>query len=193
MSDSAYGDLKVIRFEVTGVGSGLLMHNPAGMSEPASDKVGPKVIPTPEVEAERGVYRMASGQLYLPATHFRASIIGAASGQKIGKKSAPVIFSAGLFTLEEECPLYDPEDAAPLRDYEIDIRRAVVQKQGIRRARPLLKRWATEVIFQYEPLLLSPENIKSVFNLAGAIVGVGDYRPAKKGPFGRYSVEQIKS
>jgi hypothetical protein len=191
MADS-YGDLKIVRFEVTGMeGAGLLMHNPAGMSQRKEGGIGPKVIPTPEVEAEAGCYRMPSGQLYLPTTHFRAAILLAAAGQKIEKKSAKLILSAGLFAVEEYAPLIDPKTGNPLRDYEIDIRRAVVQKQGISRARPKVPNWQALVAFQYEPMLVNPGIIMKVFDLAGAIIGVGDFRVARGGPFGRFSVELI--
>lgn len=188
------GGLQLVAYELTGVaGSGLLLHNPAGMSRaPEEATIGRKIIPTPEEEAEAGAYRMPSGQLYLPSIHVRAAILGAASGMKIEKKPARQILSAGLFTLSEYCPLFDPETGDALKEYEIDIRRAVVQRQGIRRARPKLPRWACEIEFQFDTLLLNPKIIKDVLDLAGRIVGVGDYRPSKGGPFGRFMAEQIK-
>jgi hypothetical protein len=190
---SHYGDLRLVRFEVTGVhGAGLLMHNPAGMARRKETGIGPKVIPSPEEEAEAGCYRLPSGQLYLPTTHFRSAILAAAAGQKIEKKAARLILSAALFAIEESAPLYHPETGHPLREYEIDIRRAVVQRQGISRSRPKLPQWATTVEFQYEPMLLNPEMIQQVFDLAGAIIGVGDFRPSKSGPFGRFSVDLVK-
>jgi hypothetical protein len=190
---SQYGDLKQITFEVRGIeGSSLLMHSPAGMSKRRDTGIGPKVIPTPEEEAEAGCYRLPSGQLYLPMTHFRGSILGAASGQKINKKSAKTHFAGGLFALELHAPLYHPETGAALKEYEIDIQRAVVMRAGVSRARACLPQWAALIRFQYEPLLLTPEIIETTLQLAGAIVGVGDYRPQKGGPYGRYVCELSK-
>jgi hypothetical protein len=186
-----FGDLQYIRFKVTGE-SALLMNSPAKMKIP-SRGISTKRIPLPDEEAESGCYRLPSGQLYLPSTHFYGTILLGASGQKIGKKAAAQIIAAGLFQVEECFPLYDPENGKPIKDYEIDTRRAVVQRAAVMRSRPKVPKWETIVSFQYEPLLLCEETIFSTLALAGRVVGVGDYRPAKKGPFGRFSVELIKN
>jgi hypothetical protein len=184
-----FGDLKPVVFKVTGQ-SAVLMNSP-GKMKVHSRGIGLKTIPTPEEEAESGAYRMPSGQLYLPSTHFFGAILLAASGQKIGKKSAPQILAAGLFQEEELFPLCCPQTGQPIRDYEIDTRRAVVQRAAVMRSRAKIPAWQATIRFMYEPLLINPEIIESTLTLAGRVVGVGDYRPAKKGPFGRFGVIRI--
>jgi hypothetical protein len=184
---SQFGNLKTVTFEVAGV-SALLMNNPSSMINGASQGLGKKSIPTPEEEAAAKVYKLGSGQLFLPSIMFRSSILAAASGLRIGKKPAKQILAAALFVASETCPLFHPKTGTEITDYEIDVRRAVVQRAAVCRARPLVKEWFTTVEFWLEPELLEAAVVKDIFELAGAIVGIGDYRPQKTGPFGRYTV-----
>lgn len=185
--------MELIRFRVTGI-SPLLMHNPQGMAQ-RSNGLGKKTIPTPEDEAEASAYRMDDGQLYLPTTGLRAAMIDGLAGRRIGKLAAGRVLGSSLFVLDERTPLVDPSASTPLRDYTIDVRRVVVQKQGILRARAKVDAWACEPVFEYEPDFLAPAVITEALNLGGKLVGVGDYRPkcpvGKGGPFGRFTAELL--
>jgi hypothetical protein len=190
-----------LRFQVTGI-SPLLLHNPAGMQQASAPGIKVKRIPTPEEEAEASTYRLEGGQLYLQSIALRSALIAASKGRKIGKTAAAQVFSAALFTLAEACPLTLPDGtllagkAGEPHGYVIDMRRAVVQNNGVTRCRPKLPEWQCQVAFEYDPDFLTPNVIEEAFSLAGRIVGVGDYRPrAPKGgaggPFGRFRVERV--
>ena len=180
--------LKTYRFRVVGV-SPLLMHNPASMAN--SGEARRKTIPTPEEEAEAGCYRDSDGMLVFPSVAFRNAVLKAAGGLKIGRKTLRSILSH-IRMDAEYVRLVDPETGEPLRDYDIDIRRAVVQRQGVHRARPRLDRWAAELGFVVETEIV-PQNIEEilakVLNEAGYTVGVGDYRLEKNGWFGMFDVQ----
>lgn len=182
-----------INFEVSGLAPGLLMHSPAAMrgGNGGPAKPGVKHIPSPEDEAEAGCYRMPSGQLYIPTTAFRSSIMGGLSQMKMGKLSARQVFASSLYLLDDTCPLFKPETLEPIKEYEIDARRAVVQRQGITRCRPHVPVWYTRVTFEFDDELMNPEAILDAFTRAGKVVGVLDYRPQKGGPFGRYTVSRV--
>ena len=70
--------------------------------------------------------------------------------------------------------------------------RAVVQKNGILRSRPIIPVWAVDVIFEIDDDFIVPSQVLSLMNDAGRIAGVGDWRPAKKGRYGRYKVIETK-
>lgn len=179
-----------VTYRVTGT-SPLLMHSPASMSKAKDGGPKAKHIPTPEEEAEAGAYRMADRQLYFPATGFRSSLVSGGKGRKIGKSFATTLLAATVFETTIAVPLIDPTTKEPLFDFLIDTRRAVVQRQGISRSRPLLGEWEGLVEFEYDTDFLKVDWISEVFEVAGKIVGVGDYRPEKRGRFGRYSVELV--
>lgn len=181
--------MKTCSFTVTGKRP-LLMHNAAGMN---TSEQSPKRsnIPTPGDEAERSTYRLPSGQLFLKSEAFRGSLLKAVTGYKIKKTSAKVVFAAGVFLLDEECPLVDPATGEPLTDYLIDTRRAVVQGNGVSRSRARINSWRTVVRMEYDEEILTPEIILQFFERAGQFVGVGDQRPGAPktpGQFGTYEV-----
>jgi len=176
----------------------LMMHNPAGMGGGGgTQKVGKKEIPTPEVEAEAGAYRLPDGRLYLKSEMFHGSALKACSGMKIGpargrKYAAKPILAAALQYPETEVVLHDPEGGAALTSYVVDVRRAVVQQNGVLRARPRLDRWECHLRIIYDDDLLTAENLVYIFSEAGKRIGVGDQRPGAPktpGPFGTYMVE----
>lgn len=185
--------MKVIKVKVTGL-SALLCHNPAGMQSGAIKGVGAKKIPTPEEEAKAGLYIAADGNFYIHGESFRSSVIGrggSASGRKIGKRSAISCVSAGFFILTEQAVLLDPKTMKPLRTYEIDSRRAVIQGNGVVRSRPKFPDWATVFTAEVDEDFVTVQIVMELLNIAGKVSGVGDFRPQCKGMFGRYAAELL--
>jgi hypothetical protein len=176
-------------FKITGL-TPLLQNNPKSMGGNGGIKT--KKHPAPEEDAENKVYRMDDGQIYIPSISFRSSVIaprGGATAQRIGKSAAGTIFSAGVMNADEFCRLYHPETSKPIHDYEIDIRRVVVQKNGILRARPKIPEWGCDLPLEIDDNFLSIDDVLELLNRAGKIAGVGDYRPQSKGIFGRFKAE----
>lgn len=178
-----------------GIAPGLLMHSGASMALAAAwaakESSGrKKVIPEHDVEAEWGVYRNRAGDLVLPAPNFQRALVEAGKAFRSPTRkmatmtrevAAGVIIPAGV----ESYVLVDP-DGVPIREYEVDVRRANVQRQSIMRARPLVREWGLEARLWLDPLVVSPEVVLRVMMLAGRTIGLGDYRPERSGPFGRY-------
>jgi hypothetical protein len=104
---------------------------------------------------------------------------------------------------EPEVPLWRAATDKPItddqEDYEIYLKRVVVQGSGIMRARPLIRNlseedggpWYCTVEFEYDADTISEPEIAMIVNQAGKFPGVADYRPGKGGPFGRYRVESV--
>jgi len=174
--------MQLVVIEVEGV-SPLLLHNPAGM-RPASDSLGRKNIPDVEVEAEAGTYRLPDGQLALPTPAFRSCLVSGGKGRRFGKTAATTIIKGAVFAADEFTPLCDP-DGTPAHTFDIDMRRAVVQRAAIVRARPKLAKWAATVRFEIDDEFISEQQVREVLAIGGRTIGVGDYRPEKAGPFGR--------
>lgn len=182
---------KIVVFKITGL-SPLLTHNPASMKQSNSGKLGQKNIPTREEEAAAGCYKNEDGTFYIPSESFRQSIVGAgggASGRRIGKKSASSIVCAGVFTTEVSCTLLSIDTDKPIKKYEIHTCRAVVQRQGVLRSRPMFKDWGCKLPLEIDEDFITPEIVLELLNISGKIAGVGDFRPQRKGTFGRYKAE----
>lgn len=177
---------KTISITVVGK-SPLLTHNPASTGAPKKEGKGSR-IPTPEDEAEAGCYRLEDGTLAIPGIGPRNAIIAAAGDYKKarGKGSMRGVLSH-IVVLEELIPL-KRLDGSPIKDYVIDSRRAVVQRQGIIRSRPRFNEWSATFTVEYDEALISdPQIIVEIANDAGQRIGIGDYRPAKTGWFGRFT------
>ena len=204
----------VIRLGVEGVGQGLLMHNPAGMAVAAAEAEGKpparggKKIPKQAIEAAGGLYILkGSDQLYAADDWFReASLISSKEFRdktRRGNATYMQRFGASVFLANEGSPLVRAGTGQPVTsdpaDWELYLKRAVVQGQGIVRARPLIRNlppaeggpWACTVEFEYDTDTITPAEIAMIVNQAGKFPGVGDYRPGKKGPFGRYQLVSV--
>lgn len=177
--------------------SPLLTHNPASMKKPGKGRaeLGGQTIPLPEVEAEAGLY-INEGRMCFPGIGVRNAIVRAASawgipgGKKKDKLSSII---AHIIVKEEWIPILETA-GKPVKNYSIDSRRAVVQRQGIIRSRPRFEDWRLDFTVIYDDEILGweestiRETIEKVLNDAGKRIGIGDYRPSNKGWFGRFEV-----
>lgn len=177
--------MEVIEYPIEHI-SPLLQHNPASMHT-MSEVMAKKKIPTPEEEATAGVYRLPTGQLYMPNDAFRSALVRAGSGRKLGKTFVTTIVKGAVFSATDAVPLTHP-DGTPITTWDIDVRRALIGKAGVLRARPRIEKWAAVVPFEIDTEMISPALVEELLNLAGRLIGVGDYRPEKSGPFGRFRV-----
>jgi hypothetical protein len=186
------GSVKISRITIVVDGrTPLLTHNPQSMGDVKAPGKESR-IPTPEVEAEAGCYRLAEGTLCIKGDSFRGALLGAAGAWK--KKGKATMKSAlSHVTVTEELIALKHKDGTPITSYEIDSRRAMVQKNGIIRNRPKFSDWSCELSIEYDPALVSdPRIICDILNDAGARMGVGDYRPSKNGWFGRFTVRSYR-
>ncbi|HEY4740396.1 MAG TPA: hypothetical protein VIH76_07370 [Candidatus Acidoferrales bacterium] len=174
--------MKVIKARIKGVGLGILLHNPAGMGQ----SNGKKVIPTPEQEAAAGCYWTEDEtSVAIPSWNLSRALVRAAALYKDGKVAMSRIV-AGSVAVEPAMLSFGTNE------YAIDTRRAVVQRQGILRSRPLLTNWLLDF-----DLLVSEEDVspkafpmlRAICEDAGRRVGIGDFRIEKNGPFGKFVVE----
>jgi len=168
------------------------MHNPISMlteSKRVKATRGKEYDPT--IEAEKAAYRLKSsnafpkGELYVPSQAIAGCMINSASFSKVGRRSASQYVAAGMRIVPFEIPL-------GTENYEIDVRSAVVQRQRIVRWRPLVKEWILNFTILYNPEIISANVLKEILQRAGMIVGILDYRPEKKGPFGTFTVLKLE-
>lgn len=163
----------------------LLMHSPTGLG---AEKGARGVIPSPEEQAETALYRDGNGKIVVPARCIEGSIVKAGAGKTAGgqgKKTYKNFILAGVQVMPEEVPLiYEG-------DFIIDKRRAVIMRQGIIRCRPRFNKWALEFdIRVIDAYLLGHGQdtmLKSIFEDAGSLVGLLDFRPR----FGRFEVTKF--
>jgi len=170
----------------------MLMSNPAGMGKAAAPG-NRKVIPTREEEAEERAYKFPNGTLGFPAVGVRNSILGGAKGLRHGKLALGPVLSGAILPTDNRFPFID-EDGNFVKDYIIDTQRVVIGKAGIMRSRPMLEKgWLLTCTFNYNREVgVNPEVVELATKNAGLIVGIGDYRIAKTGPYGGFAVRELE-
>lgn len=187
---------KIVKIRIVGI-SPLLMNNPAKMVKNNANndalKAGKKVY-VPEEEAKAAAYINGDGQFYIHASSFKASIInpgGGASGRKIGKYGAASRVVAGMLVVSDQAIICDPKSHKPAKGYSIDERRGVRNKAGIIIWRPRFEEWETTITVEVDEDFVTVPQLIELLNLSGKVAGVGDFRPQKRGPFGRYTAELV--
>lgn len=177
--------MKKIEVEIKG-DTPLLMNSPKSMLEPkeAVRKTTKKY--EPKEEAEKVAYRTEKGELYVPNTAIKGSIINASAWKKAGKIALRPLIAAGIRIPQQEILL-------GTKKYEIDLRTVVIQRSRVIKARPMIKDWKLNFEILYnDQLIADPQIIKEVLVEAGERVGILDFRPQKLGEFGTFSVTKFK-
>ena len=140
-----------------------------------------------EDDVESYVWRNEKGHLCIPGEYVRQSIIHAAKYKqdpRSPRKSAMDLFKAGVVSLTDYASLGKKD-----WDY-LDTRRVTVQRAGINRTRPAMKKgWTAEFTLQVlTPEYIDPTLFQDVLGTAGRLVGVGDFRPT----YGRFNVVKFE-
>lgn len=143
---------------------------------------------TPREQAERTAYRdVASGDLYLPGPNIFAALVEAGKFHKLGKNKVTTqkssLVPAGILVEELMVPL-------GTKDFEVDSRRVRIPSTGgcVMRHRARLDRWTAAFTIDLDESVFSPDFVRILVDDAGKKIGIGDYRPASRGPFGRFTV-----
>lgn len=141
-----------------------------------------KERPSPEDDAADRLYQNENGP-YFPAENLRQSIIAAASRTKIGRRSATTDVAAALFVTPFAMPV--------IGEWHVDSRPVVIPatRGRILRHRPMFDEWTIELTIQVETELIDAATVRRILDDAGNYVGIGDFRPARKGPYGRFRVD----
>jgi len=73
----------------------------------------------------------------------------------------------------------------------IDKRRGVLKANGVAVAiiRPKIMNWEIDVTLEFDQDEINESKVRAVVEAAGKFAGLGDFRPACKGPFGRFTVK----
>jgi hypothetical protein len=144
-------------------------------------------LPSDE-QAKTAEYRNPDGMLYVPGIAVQRCLIAAATYTK-GKGRASLQKSVAA------CVLISPEYCVlDVQEYLVDGRPVVIPatKGRIVRFRPRFDNWSISFTILYDSELLKESEMREVVDNAGSRVGLLDFRPERKGPFGRFIVTSWK-
>ena len=169
--------------------SPLLMNRPSTMiGDISKDKKSFKN--EPEEMANSKLYINPKGKLYQPSTHLYGSLIEAGKHKKVVGKGKATYSKIVGYAIQIE-PF---EIEHQIQDWEIFSILAVNPNTKGRYLlhRPRLKEWKLNFEVTFDESEIAPVIMRELFDIAGKIAGIGDWRPAKKGFHGKFNVVHWK-
>lgn len=142
---------------------------------------------TPRETAAQKLYASNDGELFIPGTNIFAAIIAAGIYHKVGKSKLTTqktsLIPAGVGIMDLVCSL-------GTKEWEVDSRSVVIPSTGgrIMCHRPRLDKWTTTFNLEIDKDMFSEKLVRVLVDDAGKKCGLGDYRPNRKGPFGKFVV-----
>lgn len=175
----------------------LIMHNFSDKSkrqmlDAQQGRKSPKVTRDPDTEYEAAFYRTKEGYGF-PVTAFKAATVGAA--RFYGKDVKMTDLRQFIFMRGE----ISPNDAQALvaiigtpRMREDVVRLGGPSRSADLRYRPEFPEWSTVLEVTYVKSALSRDSVLSLIDAGGMGVGIGEWRPEKRGEFGTYQIAADK-
>lgn len=142
---------------------------------------------TPREAAQQYLYTDADGNVGIPGMNIYRAIIDAGSLIKVGRKALSTQRSSqipSMMWITDEFCRIDPGE------WETDSRPVVIPATNgrILRHRPRFDVWSLRINIDYDDSLISLSLINDLLVKCGSCIGIGDFRPARRGPFGRFTI-----
>ena len=143
---------------------------------------------SPVDQAQSALYLDDEGISGIPQPNLYRSIIDAGKYFKIGKSKVTTLKSSIIPAAVGMRPLF-----LPIRSeggWKVDTRPVRIPSTGgrILRHRPCYDDWSLSFTLEYDEQMIGPKLLREIVDAAGARVGLGDFRPDCKGPFGKFKV-----
>lgn len=143
---------------------------------------------TPREQAEAVLYTSEKGVPIIPGPNVFRCFIEAGKFFKAGKskvttqKSSLIPACVSLFEIEIPIEHDDP--------WTVDTRPIRIPSTGgrILRHRPCFNDWRLTFTLEIDTELMGVKMVRDILDAAGKRVGLGDFRPDCKGPFGKFVV-----
>lgn len=180
----------------------LIVHNFSDKSkrmmlEAQQGKKAVKQPRDPQSEYDAAFYRIAREDdvdgYGFPVTAFKAATVGA--GRFYGKsvkmtELRQFIFMRGVLTKADPQQLFEITGEPHMR--EDIVRLGGMGRSADLRYRPEFTQWSTVLTVTYVTSSLAKSSVLSLIDAGGLGIGVGEWRPEKRGEFGTYQIDQAK-
>lgn len=186
--------MKTIEVEIRGT-SPLLIHRFAETAEQAKATRRVQVDTVdPFEEAKKNAYIAQDGTYYFSAFAIPNAMAAAGSNHKMrgSRKTLRFIVPSAVRMQTDTVTVLN--GAGPAQRFEVDARPVTIPatKGRIMRYRPRFDCWGARFSFLLNDMMLSVEDAHRLLSEAGEFVGIGDFRPEKRGPFGTFQVTHFE-
>lgn len=147
---------------------------------------------TPKEVAEKKLYKDLNDKNCIPGPNLFRAIIDAGTFFKAGKSKVTTqkssLIPAAVAIPEVTIPLQSKED------WQVDSRPVRNPSTGGRFLcyRPCFHDWGLEFHLELDEEIMHEKLLREIVDAAGKRIGLGDFRPACKGPFGKFVVTKWK-
>jgi hypothetical protein len=188
-------NMKTIEVEIRG-NTPLLIHKFAEQAE--QGKATRRVMVdsmNPRDEATKNAYIAQDGTYYFNAFSIPATMANAGVNHKMrGSRKTLKFVVPSAVRIDTDTITILGEDGKPAGNFEVDGRPVTIPatKGRVMRYRPRFDKWGAKFRLILNDQMLSSEDAHRLLNEAGESMGIGDFRPEKRGPFGTFRVTSFK-
>ncbi len=143
---------------------------------------------TPREQAEQSIYRDQDGRAVIPQPNLFRCLVDAGKFFKAGKAKVTTqkssLIPACVAIEELVIPIEHKEP------WDVDTRPVRIPATGgrILRHRPRFNDWALAFTLNVDTDMMDVKLVRDIVDAAGQRIGLGDFRPDTKGPFGKFVV-----
>lgn len=149
---------------------------------------------SPLEQATKKLYTGLDGSVIIPQPNVFACIIDGGKFHKAGKSKVTTLKSSMIPACLE---ISGTENGAeiPIQHvdpWRVDTRAVRIPSTGgrILAHRPMFDDWMLTFFAELDTEMMSANTFRAIVDDAGKRIGLGDYRPACKGPFGKFVVKR---
>lgn len=180
--------------------SDLLLQSDRGANPLAKATIAHKALTSKRKKTDedhmaiaRSEYMLAfypGDNIVIPTTNVKSAIVEGAKLNKLGSA-----FNRCVMILDETAPITHSGPKTKPEMWEtprcVDCRSVKVGTARLMRYRPRLSDWSLSVLIHFDERMIERAQIITAAQNAGRFIGIGNYRPARGGMFGRFDVEAI--
>jgi len=148
---------------------------------------------TPREVARKAAYIAADGTFYFSAFAIPGCMGNAGANHKMRgtRKTARFVVPSAIRMLTDTITILN--GSGPALDFEVDSRPVTIPatKGHVMRHRPRFDVWGAEFDLLVNEELMSIELAHQLLQEAGMQIGIGDFRPERRGPFGTFRVTKF--
>jgi len=176
--------MKTYEITIKGI-TPLLMNRPSALIGDISKEKTQKEETSKE-QAEKKLYINDDKKLYQPSTHIKGALVEAGKDQKVVGKGKSTYSKIVGYAVEIE----PYEIIHKIQKWEVHSVLSVNPSTRGRNLlhRPILKEWELTFNVNFDDEQIPASILKDIFERAGRFSGLGDWRPNKKGTFGKFQV-----
>ncbi len=187
--------MKTVEVEIVGT-SPLLIHRFGEEAEQGKSTRAVVVdVKDPRTEATKVAYIAKDGTFYFSSAAIPGCLGNAGANHKLkgNRKTLRFVVPSAVRVPDPTITICNG-NGKPVKDFEVDSRPVTIPatKGRVMRHRPRFDQWSAKFRLLVNEKLLAVEMVHQLLNEAGEQIGIGDFRPEKRGPFGCFRVTKFE-